>query len=760
MIGLLEIAVFAVVCIWCYSRNSAPAGYGFGREELAVMESEEGFLSAEGKLDETCEAGVYSVVPGGAMPDLRRYSWYFVTYEIKAENTAGSFCWLYSYEEQEDTEGEAVYLKNGLHEYSETFLVSGSRKTALLLYYDGAGEIEITGFQMKEVPANAGIRCFLCLALLLAGNAVAGAVYLFRKKPMSAKSRYVLIALSAAALIAGYPYLVNNTYSGHDMLFHLIRIEGIKDGILSGQFPVRINPSFYKGYGYANPVFYGEILLYIPALLRLLGMPLYAAYNFYVLLINALTCGIGYWCFQKMFRNETTATVLSVIYVFAPYRMVDICRRASAGEYSAMAFLPLVIYGLYKIYSEDMERPQYRWSFLPLMLGLTGLVQTHVITGEMTGGFIFLTCLFLLPKTLEKKRLIALGKAVVVTVGVNLWFLIPFMDYTLTQKARIFGEVVDPLMSRDGTFPAQLMTLFFNYQGYNQHMSEGIQGEMPLVLGLGLVLGVVLTFGLWFAGEEEDKKRRRAGWIILLLTGITVFLSTVWFPWDGITRAVPQLEKLLASVQFPWRFLTLSTVLAAAAAGYGLEVLYRKKEKAAYAAAATALVLLTVAGSMYFMQDYVEKAQIIRPCSAKSVDTIAAAIGGEYLTEDANVERMEENTAPAASQGVTFTGYGKNGTSIQLEADGGEEGGNILLPLLYYKGYEVRTEDGRIGKEALSPGEDGLVQIAIPSGYEGKLWVEYTEPWYWRLAEIFSILLTVFLFTAYRKQCRNARLGG
>lgn len=49
---------------------------------------------------------------------------------------------------------------------------------------------------------------------------------------------------------------------GGDLFYHLMRVEGIRDAFLTGQFLVRISPEWQQGYGYASPIFYGETVLY------------------------------------------------------------------------------------------------------------------------------------------------------------------------------------------------------------------------------------------------------------------------------------------------------------------------------------------------------------------------------------------------------------------------------------------------------------------------------------------------------------------
>ena len=85
-----------------------------------------------------------------------------------------------------------------------------------------------------------------------------------------------------AGVFASLPVLRDFFVYGHDLAFHLTRIESIKDGLLSGQFPVRVDTAFLNGYGYISSMMYGEALLYIPALLRLCGVSMMASYQAFI----------------------------------------------------------------------------------------------------------------------------------------------------------------------------------------------------------------------------------------------------------------------------------------------------------------------------------------------------------------------------------------------------------------------------------------------------------------------------------------------
>ena len=96
------------------------------------------------------------------------------------------------------------------------------------------------------------------------------------------KNRKYIVCYLVILLIASIPLLNNYLIRGHDIYFHLMRIEGLAQGMKTGDFPVRIQPAWYGGYGYAVSVFYSDLFLYPVALLRLAGVSLQDSYKVYV----------------------------------------------------------------------------------------------------------------------------------------------------------------------------------------------------------------------------------------------------------------------------------------------------------------------------------------------------------------------------------------------------------------------------------------------------------------------------------------------
>ena len=118
------------------------------------------------------------------------------------------------------------------------------------------------------------------------------------------EKKNIFWGLVCIAILASVPCMQNANLTGGDLGYHLMRIEGIKDGLKSGQFPIRIEPEWLFGHGYANSVFYCSTLLYFPAILRLLGFTVMTGYNAYCIAVTIATVGVAYYCFAGIFKDR------------------------------------------------------------------------------------------------------------------------------------------------------------------------------------------------------------------------------------------------------------------------------------------------------------------------------------------------------------------------------------------------------------------------------------------------------------------------
>ena len=135
-------------------------------------------------------------------------------------------------------------------------------------------------------------------------------------------------------------------------------------------------------------LFYGELFLYFPAVLRLLGMSVQGAYRTYVMAVQAATAGISFFSFRQMFRHNKTALLGSILYMLAPYHLYNLYWRSAVGEYTALAFLPLIPAALSLLYGHKLPSArEKRVAGAQLVIAFGALLQTpHDFAGTGHAG--------------------------------------------------------------------------------------------------------------------------------------------------------------------------------------------------------------------------------------------------------------------------------------------------------------------------------------------------------------------------------------
>lgn len=254
------------------------------------------------------------------------------------------------------------------------------------------------------------------------------------------KNIYIVMGLLAIFGISALPALMNCMVNGHDIEFHLSRIVGLAEGLETGQIPVRIQPGWCNDYGYAVSVFYGDILLYLPAMLYLLGVPLLYTYHIYLILIHLGTVGIAYYSYCRLCDDKYIGLFCTALTCLSVNRILNVYTRAAVGEYSAYMFFPLVIVGMKEILSEE-GRPSQKtggWNaWMLLGIGMTAILQTHILSFEMVCMILGIAVLFQIKRILHPENLWKMARAIALAIGMSAGFIVPFLDYA-GQELNIF----------------------------------------------------------------------------------------------------------------------------------------------------------------------------------------------------------------------------------------------------------------------------------------------------------------------------------
>lgn len=556
---------------------------------------------------------------------------------------------------------------------------------------------------------------------------------------MKGKMKHIIsrdmIMVIGIALLASMPTFAMGIHNGHDLQFHLMRIEGLAAGIRQGQFPVRMESIWNDKYGYAT-LFYGDLLLYIPALLRLLGVTINDAYNAYILLVNVLTSVVSFRCFDAMMKNKDTVLLMTAAYVTSVYRLMDIYVRAAVGEYTAMIFLPMIAYAMYRLYHPEEQRKLDYKGILILVIGMTGVLQTHILTTEMVVLVLALYVILNFKVTKKIKTIESLALAVVGTVLLNLWFIIPWLDYYLNVPVRITdstGQV--KWIQQNGAYIGQYFAVFQNIFG---EANIKVTERMNLSPGLMLML-VFMTAGvLWLKGHASDMTRK-----LFVVSGITLFAASDMFPWNRLAEH-SQLGNMLAEIQFPWRWIGFSclflTLLLACVVMDLKSVFSGETANRGLSCLTAGLICI---GAMFFVSDYYNGANLTYLTDASQLDHSYEA--NEYMRAGSSMDVAAHDVQGTNLEQLKLISH--NGTSVKVYCKtGSDASGEVILPVFNYKGYVLRNSEGEICEIHDSGNKE--VAFTVPANYDGKYYLTFEFPWYWRLGDIVSLCSVVVLALA------------
>lgn len=661
------------------------------------------------------------------------------------------------------TNGEIIYA--GLQETDfMMWLLRDTQGLEVHAVYNG-GNLSVTGLTLVQNHAMQRILLFVVMAISLLIDGIWLWCVWEKQYGIENVQKTVVFGIGLITLFASLPLMTDYIISSGDVGYHLMRIEGLKDGILSGQFPVRIAPKWLQDYGYADAVFYGQTLLLPAAFFRMIGFTVTTSYRLFILCMNLATAWLAYYCFRRIFDNPYIGLLCSTLHTLSVYRLYKLYMRGSLGEALGMMFLPLIVYGFWRIFTEDHKAKAYRWCFIPLTIGFTGILQTHLLTCELVGGFTILLCILLWKRVFRRETFWALAKTVIFSVLLTAWFLIPFLDYMGTGDFMIHHAYERTIQDR-GLYLAHLFTVY-PFSGNNVFPAEqGMVDAMPVGTGFALLVCLLLWCYLLVLGKKtiQDRGKLNVEYRVLGNIGLGFAVLAMWmslnaFPWNSIQFLHRITATLVSSLQFPERLLMIACICAVLVAGVLACWAWNQEQKSWRIAFCGVMTGLTVLTSLLLLDDFVHSSSFVRIYNPEGMGSGYIA-GQEYLPYGTDAGQLSYR-APIASGDVELEGYEKGPLTVEVSCINYGAEGSLNLPLLYYKGYRAYDVDT---KEALEvyDGENHTVHVKVPEGYEGTIRTTFVSPWYWRVAEAISLLSGIGLALRYHsmKRISDKKKGG
>ena len=537
--------------------------------------------------------------------------------------------------------------------------------------------------------------------------------------------------LLVCSLFVSIPCLSTFLNTGHDLWFHLERIIGMKGAIQSGQFPVRLSTAFLTGYGFSVDMMYPELFLYIPALLYTLGVSLVSSYKFLLIIINIATAFIGYISFRNLLKSERMGIYCALLYLFNPYRLVNMYCRAAIGEVLAQIFLPLLVWGMYELILGEWEK----WWII--VWGTTGIIQSHIISVEISLGFVILIVMIAILYRLWKKgettfvlvkRFKSTLKSAILIIALNAWYLIPFLTQ-LSDNYSIKNQDMD--MQIWALEIGDIFRLFVDFDGYSATATTARQ--LYLSISPVVLLGVFIYSYYAFYKKNIEKNVQKIGNACLALGGLSCYISSKLFPWNWI-KNFQIIYRGLRMIQYPWRFLTYAAVFLTIVTAIAMNELFENKQQAIIG------VLLGVMfiGTMNCIDEYMG-GKILIERKSDVTEYVESTSSMDYYQEGTSIkEFMEQGDTVKSDKPLDIINYKRNGMNLSFDIENVMENTVLQLPIYDYNMHKVYLDGTELKTTKCVSNQ---LQVTIPKEKKaGHVEVKMVEWKIFKIGNVVSVL--------------------
>ena len=501
---------------------------------------------------------------------------------------------------------------------------------------------------------------------------------------------YILIII--ASIIISIP-LANKSLNIYrdDGIQHICRIIGTEQTLADKQFLPMIMSNLCNNFGYSWNIFYSPLTAYMSVMFRIFNFSYVNCLKlcmFVIVLLSGLTM---YKLTLRITKNKKLATLASIIYILAPYRITDMYIRTALAELASFIFIPIVFEGLYIIVNE--EKKSYK-----LALGAAGLILTHQVIAMYTAiiCFVYLIVFF---KKLK-------SKTVLKNIGVNLSFcLLMTSFYWVGLLQHYFSTSYEVFVP--GRMEREELLIFYKAK-FSQLFITSSEQTMIYAIGLLSVIGLVLTPIAYKKIPEEYKKT----YMFFLIAGIVLIGMTLKiFPFEKLPQA-------LTMLQFTFRLFTFTSFFFAFVVATNFAILIKNFKTLDIVVLLTISILLLVPykSKLDFNLQENEERLINGVRVTENTGRVHAGMASmEYLPTKAfknlkYIANRKDEVIVLDNNEAVISDYTKQSSNMNCKISNINKETTIELPYIYYLGYRVYADGQEI---TYTESDNGFIQINI-----------------------------------------------
>ncbi len=514
------------------------------------------------------------------------------------------------------------------------------------------------------------------------------------------KDKILILLVCVLAIPTFFRMLRPGIYSMQDP--HVFRLYEFDKCIKDFQIPCRWSPDSAHGYGEPLFNFYTRVPFIVGEAFHLIGFQIIDSTKIAFALSLVFSAITMFTLGKYLWKNNNSALLSAILYIYAPYRALDVWVRAALPEAWAFVFFPLII--LFALKFMDGGK---KINLFYLSLCLSMLILTHNLSLFM---FIPTLAIFLAFKIFESKsykRIFPMAISAIGAVALSSYYLLPVIFET---KFINLDSTIQGYFDFRGHFAGFSQLLFSRYWGYGASLF-GPDDRLSLSVGqvqwIIPILGIIL---LTFSKKSEVKDAvvlTILGWFALFLTH-----NKSAQVWEHI--------KPMWYLQFPWRFLSIATFCFSLAGGAMALVFARFKY-------ITWVILGVVIATnlSFFREDLWFKISDKEQFSgAKWEEQQASSIGDYWPVFAKTIPVLQATKNALSDEGFVGKEIGKttNKASYIVNLDKESE---VQFPIAYFPGWIASVNSNRTN--TYPTGEFGLVTAKLPEGENQNIVLNFTN---------------------------------
>lgn len=519
---------------------------------------------------------------------------------------------------------------------------------------------------------------------------------------------FVILLISLIPLLDLFHPGLPITHDGED---HVIRVANFYQNLAEGNIIPRWSQNLNYGFGHPVLMFFYPFPYYAASAFHILGFSFIDSTKLFFGITYILS-GIFMFLFVRKLYGETAGIFSSILYLLAPYRLIDLYVRGAIGEHAAFLFLPLILYFFVKL-SECFALG----SFIGASLSIAGLILTHNAVSLMFLPLIILYAGYLvLVSKVKKPFILALICIMLIGFGTSAFFWVPAVfEAKYTLRDIVTSGEYSTRFIKDATS--------FIYG----HWNYGGSGEFSVQIGIVHLLSALSALAVIFFPKKNKPVTLIAISLLLYsLAALFLMLPTSSFIWQKFI--------ILQSFQFPFRFLSVIVFTTSFLGGVFIYIIPKRYRVFAVVFLGIALFLISkdywhAKGYLVNNDDYFTGVKRTTTNDTGESSPIWSVRFMEYKPK-AHMEVID---------GRAMISTTKRTSTIHRYRLTVVEKSRIRENTLYFPGWEVFVDGKKKDIEFQDPLHRGLMTFIVEKG-EHEIDVRFTET----KLRLFSNILSLF----------------